>query len=164
MIGDHMLSPTEFLIGSVSEAAGLTLVLPRTGYEFLSIVSGAAETPKVVCLEGSHRFHSFPVKGNAWKGVLIPNIRIEVDESTAFDPAYETHLGALVRKGDRLCIVTIPANGFVYGHEETNLLEQLPAGTESLAAGFLRWMIVIGEGTTRRELKVIDARSDPGSA
>jgi hypothetical protein len=148
-----MLSPAEFFVGSLGDASGLTLVLPRGKYDCTAIVSQAGGTAMVVFLEGQFRFSCFDCTGNdAWKGVLIPNVRLEVDETSAEEDGGP--LGALVRRDTRLVIRTKSEHGV--GAGVTPLLTNLTPGHQGMVAAFTRWCIVIGEGVDKRELKTVD--------
>jgi hypothetical protein len=148
-----MLSPAEFSVGCLGDASGLTLVLPRGKYDCTAIVSQAGGPSMAVFLEGQFQFSTFDCTGNtAWKGVLIPNVTLEVDETSAEESAGP--LGALVRRDTQLMIRTKSERGI--GAGVTPLLTNLPPGHQGMAAAFTRWRIVIGEGVDRRELKIID--------
>jgi hypothetical protein len=148
-----MLSPAEFSVGCLGDASGLTLVLPRSEYDCIAIVSQAGGPSMAVFLEGQFRFFTFDCTSNgAWKGILIPNVRLEVDESSAGDNT--APLGALVRRETQLVIRTKSEHGL--GAGVIPLLTNLPPGRQGMAATFTRWCVVIGEGVDRRELKTID--------
>jgi hypothetical protein len=148
-----MLSPAEFSVGCLGDASGLALVLPRGKYDCTAIVSQAGGPAMAVFLEGQFRFLTFDCTGNeGWKGVLIPNVRLEVDETSAEDNT--APLGALVRRETQLVIRTKSEHGL--GAGAIPLLTNLPPGRQGMAAAFTRWRIVIGEGVDRRELKFVD--------
>lgn len=45
-----MLALSEFSVGDIKQAAGLTLILPRDGYEAAALVSHVPEPPTAVVL------------------------------------------------------------------------------------------------------------------
>ena len=95
-----MLSPQEFSVGFTGDATTLSLLLPRNSYEQPILLSPPQLGGMAVFLEGEHRFLTFPYAGNtAWKGLLIPGIRFEVDEKTAFaQNSFDVPKGTLVRR------------------------------------------------------------------
>jgi hypothetical protein len=148
-----MLSPHEFSVGYISDAVGLTLILPRNKYETCFIVIATAESKIAVVLEGDHRFLSFDCRDNtSWKGLVIPNVTIEVDESSVTDAV---PLGAMVRTGTTLGIKTKLENRM--GGQIVPLVGDLSPCRDTLTAGFVRWHAVIGEGHSKRELRTIEA-------
>jgi hypothetical protein len=121
------------------------------------LVTHASGSPYAVFLTGQHEFAGFECSGSdSWKGLLIPNVSIEVDEDSIFD-AEDIHspLGALVRKHTQLYIVTRTDAGF-RRPMKTPLIGGLPPCRENMAAGFTKWRIFLGEGTTKRELKRVE--------
>ncbi|MCP9625847.1 hypothetical protein NML43_01965 [Rhodopseudomonas palustris] len=148
-----MLAASEFVVGSLADATDLCLVIPRTQYESLVLVSvGTA-----IVLEGGHEFVCFPSAGNAsWKGVIIPEIKIEVDETAMFDAEnWNLPPGAMVRRGAELVMVARDDRGFSRAIQ-CPIVTGLPRCRDNFAAGFARWQVVIGRGQERRILKVID--------
>ena len=150
-----MLSPDEFSIGDVGDAAsGLTLILPRGGRECPMLVTNASGAPHAVFLAGQFGFMSFECANNhAWGGILIPDVAIEVDEHSVTDGAPP---GTLVRSATRLDVITRPEGGFPRPIK-TPLLVGLPPCREGSAAGFAKWKIVLGEGIKKRELMAIES-------
>lgn len=159
-----MLSPGEFSVGCIGDVAtSLSLVLPRGRYEEPMLVTHASGSPYAIFLAGQHQFLGFECSGNdSWKGILIPNVTIEVDEDSIFD-AEDIHspAGTLVRKNTQLYLVTKGDGGF-RGAIRTPLIVDLPSCRQSMAAGFTRWRIFLGEGTTKRELKRIEIGAQGG--
>jgi hypothetical protein len=155
-----MLLPGEFSVGCIGDVAtGLTLVLPRGRYEESMLITHASGSPYAIFLAGQHQFTSFECGGNdSWKGVLIPNASIEVDESSIFDVRdTRTPLGALVREHTQLSLVTRADTGFS-GSVKTPLIGGLPPCRQDMSAGFTNWRIFLGEGTTKRELKRVEIK------
>jgi hypothetical protein len=102
-----------------------------------------------VCLNGEYAFRAFDVDVvNNWKGLVIPEARIEVELGSAFD--YEVNsapLGALLvgYQGARIRVEMKSRRGF-----DENI--DLPLGLNladvsgSLDVGFRKWSFVIGRG------------------
>lgn len=156
-----MLLPGEFTVGCIGDVAtDLTLVLPRGRYEESMLITHASGSPYAIFLTGQHQFVSFGCGGNdSWNGVLIPNVSIEVDESSIFNVRdIRTPLGALIRERTQLSLVTRTDAGF-WGSVKTPLIGGLPPCRQDMAAGFTNWRIFLGEGTTKRELKRIEIKA-----
>ncbi|MGY3146379.1 hypothetical protein ACVWYQ_003378 [Bradyrhizobium sp. USDA 3397] len=158
-----MLSPDEFSVGCLADASGLSLVLPRTKYERGCLVTSAQGSPIAICLDGDHRFWSLPCTNNtAWKGVIIPNVRIELDENTLFDaedryPA----LGVMVRRESELTIVAKGERGSFHGNVHFPVMTGLPPSRENMAAGFSRWNVVLWRGEEKQVLAKVDITVAP---
>lgn len=153
-----MLSPFEFAVGCLTDASGLSLVLPRTKYEHACLVISAAGSPIAICLDGDHRFWSLPCTDNtAWKGVIIPNVAIELDETTLFD-AEERYppLGAMVRRNTELTVVANGGRGSYRGSAHFPVMIDLLPSRENMAAGFTRWSVVLWRGDERRVLTTVE--------
>jgi hypothetical protein len=156
-----MLTPNEFRVGTIGQASGLCLVIPRSKYEQCILLSDALGSRTAVFLDGDYAFRCFTYENNntAWKGLIVPGVRLEVDEASLFDPEDgSAPLGALIRVEDRLHIVARPDDGFLRRRGlDVCIIADLPAGEKGMAAGFGRWCVVLGEGQAKRELKVMDA-------
>lgn len=156
-----MLAASEFTVGALANAEPLSLVLPRTKYEETALVGKTSDGPAVVFLSGSHPFQCFTCADNTtWKGTLIPQVRIEVDETTAFEPdSMMGHIGSVIRTGTQLVIIARSTPTHVYAHV---VLEDGHPSTQGFAAGFSKWQVVIGDGHDKRVLWHCDAskRSD----
>lgn len=155
-----MLSADEFAVGTLAEAAPGTLVLPRTKYEATFLV-GDRSGPIAMFLDGNHQFASFPCKdAENWKGLLVPNVELIVDQTSLFDPDNDrAPLGSVVRGGGYLAITA--KFGDRYGFHDAiriNLRDDLPNSPSGLKAGFLRWQLVLGSGQERRVLFEMDLR------
>lgn len=152
-----MLSPNEFTVGHLGAAtSGLTLILPRGQYDQTILVTQSYGPPYAIFLR-EESFEGFECTGNdAWGGIIIPNVSIEMDETSIFDPQLLTApLGTLVRRSTKLEIVT-QATGRFRQAVKTPLIVGLDACPESMAAGFRRWAVYIGDGKTKRELIRVD--------
>lgn len=144
-----MLASDEFAVGPFASAAPLSLVLPRTQYEVVALIGTIKGTPAAVLLTGQHAFHCFPTTdSHSWKGLIVPKVRIEVDEASLFDPDYGS-LGAVIRQETVLVIRAKTENSFGQTTPVT-LHSGLPAC--ELKAGFSQWQVVIGEGLDKRVL------------
>jgi hypothetical protein len=159
-----VLTAAEFSVGSIGEALGLTLVLPRNKHEHTVLIAHAPGYPAAVVLDGSSLFASFDCTGNTnWKGILIPNVAIEVDEQSVFDPDYDrTPLGTVIRAGTELSITVRPDNTFPRQIVRLPVQAELPPCGEGMAAAFRRWRVVIGEELDKRELKAIEVKPPHG--
>lgn len=154
-----MLAPEEFTVGTFTSAPVGCLILPRNRHEATAIVGLLDETPTAVFLGDRHQFHSFPTAGSQnWSGLIIPNVRIEVDESTAFDPAYgNSSLGAMVRAATQLSIYARTERSFGW-HAAVPVVSNLPAAYGG-GVGFTKWQVVLGAGPEKRILLKIDVQT-----
>ena len=147
-----MLAPHEFTVGSIHGAAPLTLLLPRRDREQTMLIGEFGGAPVTVFLSGDYKFHFFESTNvTDWKGLIIPDVRVEVDENSLFDAACTSApLGSLIRKDTTLGVRVRRERGFDDGAIAT-LYSDLPsAGKEQ--AGFHKWQIVIGTGIDKRIL------------
>jgi hypothetical protein len=147
-----MLAPHEFTVGSVDGAVPLTLLLPRRDREEIMLIGEFKGAPVAIFLSGDYKFHFFETEGAAhWKGLIVPDVRIEVDETSLSDASYTSvPLGSLVRKDTTLGIRVRRERGFDDG-ATADLHSNLPSsGSEE--AGFSKWQIVIGTGADKRVL------------
>ncbi|WP_081162385.1 hypothetical protein [Ensifer aridi] len=156
-----MLSPNEFTIGTLGSAAPLSLILPRTKYEATMLVGHVDKAPAAVFLSGEFAFRYFPSTANdSWRGLIIPGVRVEVDETSVFDPGQTSApLGAAIRTDTRLAI-RVKSEHSLTGSSAVTLHDEL-ASAGDLGAGFTKWQIAIGEGPTKR---VLWQKSDEGEA
>jgi hypothetical protein len=154
-----MLAASEFQVGCLADASGLTLMLPRSKSEHLCLVASMRDSRMAICLDGQHAFVCFECSDNtAWKGILVPGVEIEMDENSAFDPdGYYPLPGTLVRRGKELFVIGKEDGGFRTS-TSVPLLADLPPCKEGTAVGFRRWQIVIGHDESRRALKTIEIK------
>jgi hypothetical protein len=152
-----MLSPNEFSVGCIGDAALLTLVLPRGKYEYPILVTCASGSPFAIFLEGEHRFMTFDCTGNTtWKGLLMPDVKLEVDETSIVDQDQSNvPLGCLVRKGSQLSISARQERGFRSGLMTPLVVDLVPT-RDGMEAAFSRWQIVLGDGIAKRVIKTLD--------
>lgn len=143
-----MLAAHEFTVGTLSDAGPLSLILPRNKYEATVLIGKFKDVPAAVFLENQYAYHFFECADNtSWSGVIIPNVRVEVDETSVSDSG---PLGSLIRKSTTLSIRAKRDGGFDDG--ATVVLHDGLADAGDQRAGFARWQIVIGEGVDKRVL------------
>jgi hypothetical protein len=152
-----MLLPHEFSLDYIGNATGLTLVLPVASNDRACLVTLATGKPSAIIIDEREEFFSFMCENNAhWKGMLIPNVAIELDEITNFDAAeWSPPLGTLVRQRDSLCISAKHEDNFP-AKILVPIITGLPANHANMKVGFKKWQIVIGEGLSKRVLMAPD--------
>lgn len=152
-----MLRPDEFAVGALRDARAPCLLLPRDKYEHAALVV-SPDALIAICLDEDPRsaFRSFACNDNdAWTGLLIPEVTLEVDVSTLFDPNSKGFpLGTLIRQDNQLSISARRGDGF--GDLRVPVQLALGSGTATLSAGFYRWTIGLGSGRDRRVLFTAD--------
>ncbi|MHA6692291.1 hypothetical protein [Devosia sp. A449] len=146
-----MLAPEEFTVGTFHSAPLRSLILPRSKHEAAAIVGILDDAPTVVFLSDQFQFSYFPAAGaENWSGLIVPNVRIEVDETTAFDPGYGKPLGAVIRVDTSLSIYAKTERSF--GRTRAvPLIVNLPAANEG-GVGFTKWQVVLGAGVDKQIL------------
>lgn len=151
-----MLTPEEFTVGTFASAPAGSLILPRSEYEATVIVGLLGDAPTAVFLRD--QFQYFRTAGSEnWSGVIIPEVRVEVDESTAFDPGYgRSPLGAVVRDATELSVRASTERGFG-GSRAVSLVSNLPPTFDG-GVGFTKWQIVLGAGPDKRILLKVDVQ------
>lgn len=155
-----MLFPEEFTVGTFATAVPGSLVLPRTKYEALSLICEGDGEPTAVFLGGAYSFQSFPSGGaDNWKGVIIPDVRVEIDETSLYDPDQNGHaLGVIVRQETKLVIRTKAEHSF---GRSTPVVFQSGLSESKGSAAFTRWQIVVGHGDEKRVLHKVDLGDPP---
>jgi hypothetical protein len=125
-------------------------------HDFSALVSNVNGALTAVVLEGNHQFLAFDCSGNvAWRGAIVPNVSIEVDEGSVIDlDRYDVPRGALIRRSSELCIAAREESGLRTART-IPLIGNLRVGREDGDIGFAAWRIVIGEGHDKRVLKTI---------
>lgn len=155
-----MLLADEFSVGPLADAVPLTLMLPRTQYEHHFLIGGAQDDPVAVCFAESYKYRAFHCAGNdAHKGMLIPNVRIEVDPESVLDATnYDVPLGAIVRLGTTLGVMShVDGQGFAgYSAQVVPLVFGLDPARDGYGVGFRRWAVTLGNGENRRILFEVD--------
>jgi len=159
-----MLSPKEFTVGNLEDAQPLSLMLPRDQFEATLLVGEFDQKVVAVFLDGHLTFRYVDCEDNRnLSGLLIPNVRIEVDETSLVNPqAVPNRLGMIIRNDAGLSICA-RAERITLGMINVDLDTKLPAAS-GLSAGFSRWSVVIGEGRDKRVLKEVNTlREHPAS-
>lgn len=152
-----MLSPEEMRMDYVGKAEGLTLVVPVGRYGDWFLVTTADATPAAIFLEGDQRFVAIDCSDNTnYKGLLIPNVRIEVDETSVYDTVSNyPPPGMVVRHNDGL-FVAASADRMGMRSDLFAVQRGLAASGVNLSAGFSKWQIVLGSAPHQRIFKTID--------
>lgn len=151
-----MFSPDLIVPARLDEATGLSLLLPRSSYEFTFLIAQSDDGHIAIIIDDNEKaFTSFRVEdGNAWKGALLSNLHIEVDEQSLVDPDQQLiPLGTLVREGSSLWIAARPPVASVIGRYLLPLSRDLPVGSPGIRLGFRRWQLVLGDGDDRRVVR-----------
>lgn len=153
-----MLEGAEFFSGSLDDVNGLCLVMPRDrDEEFILAVPGNPRT--AIYLEGRNKFQGFTYTSNdAWQGIIIPNVRIEVDVGSAFNAdSGRAPDGAAIRRVDYLAVAAQirSTDGFM-NQTKVPVASGLQPCAQGCAVGFRKWQIVLGEGQAKRVLRKID--------
>lgn len=153
-----MLEGAEFFSGSLDDVNGLCLVMPRDEHEeFLLVVPGNPRT--AIYLDGRNKFQGFTYTSNdAWQGIIIPNVRIEVDVGSAFNAdTGRAPYGAAIRRVDYLAVAAQirSTDGFM-NQIKVPVTSKLQPCAQGSAVGFHKWQIVLGEGQAKRVLKTFD--------
>lgn len=151
-----MLRANEFVVGTLADATPLSLMLPRSKYEAPCLIGRVEDSPVAIILDGDFKFMLIECAGTtAWKGILVPNVGIEIDETSLCEAeSVRPPAGALLRVDTRLVVGTRGERSI---RSPSVVLERNLAPTHDLNAGFLRWRIVIGDGQDKRVLREIDA-------
>lgn len=150
-----MLSASEFTVGSIGHATPLSLVLPRHEHEETILIAQCQSGPAAFFLSEGQRFKWFESSSNNhWHGLIIPNVRIEVDETSVFDPSRtEARPGTVIRHGTQLVVKAKSLKAF--GGLDPIILEDALEETSSESAGFSRWRVVIGTAEQKRILHTV---------
>ncbi len=162
-----MIEASECFVAPVSMAAegAMTLVLPRSVYERQCLVIMRDGKPTIICLDedaGAGAFFSFQSdEDDNWQGVHIPNVRIELDVSGLCDAQNQSiPVGTMVRTEDKLTL-RVKKEGNYQALGSVTLLEGLPNCAPRQNAYFLKWQIVLGEGSEKRVLHMVDVTPKP---
>lgn len=158
-----MLTGEKFTVGYLADASPTSLILPRAKYEETILVGHVDGNQTAVFLSGQHRFRCFAgAENNTWKGLIISDVQIEVDETSLFDPAAEdTPFGSIIRTDARLAIQARQDSFFGNGTLVT-LHSGLPPARE-LRVGFANWHIVVGQQNSKRVVWSADKLTINGS-
>ena len=157
-----MIDPSECFAASVSAAKDLTLVLPRADYEQPCLIVLNEEKSIAICLAELHqlgRFFAFECeKNDDWKGLHVPGVRIELDETSLHDAqGRSSPRGSMVRFEDKLGLRVQLEGPYHATTSSIVITDGLPACAPQQSACFLRWQIVLGEGEAKRVFMRVDA-------
>lgn len=163
-----MLKPSEFTVGNMANTTGLALSLSRASYEYEALVFSQNDQRLALLLTDRngalHRIVELDGLSELL-GVLIPNVSIELDETSLHDvDGYHPPAGSLIRKGTILGVHSSYVGNRLSGHGGLfTLLSDLPPCDINQSACFLKWQIVLGEGEDKRVLKKVEiASNQPG--
>ncbi len=147
-----MLTVGEFSAGELSTAKPLALLCPIADHDREVLIAGSDDKPIAIILDDEFAFRWFETAGSSeWTGLIIPNLSVEVDETSAFDTRYERcPMGAALRRGCELTICVKGQNGI--GAFYIPLVGDLPSLGEH-AVGFKRWHLVLGEDRRKRIIR-----------
>lgn len=147
-----MLSAKEFTIGTLADAKPGTLVLPKDQEGSAFMIGEINGEACAIFLSGKYVFEGFlSAKVEDYSGIIIPNVSIEIDETSAIDPrAIPAVLGTVIRTkstlGIRAKLDDFSSRRTIVSWE-TNLPE-----IQNQEASFARWQMVLGTGQTKRVL------------
>lgn len=155
-----MLTIDEFSAGDLSTMKPVSLLRPIASHDREVLVAGSDDNPIAVILHDEYAYQWFEAAGSSdWTGLIIPNLRIELDETSAFDARYERPpLGAAMRKASELVICTKQQNGLGTAH--IALINDLPSIGEHRVA-FSRWHLVLGDHIEKRVIRKFDLTPTP---
>ncbi len=147
-----MLSPSEFIVGKVGIATPLSLVLPTSKYEETLLVGQLNDLPMAVFLSGQHKSMFFEAEGNeSWGGLIIPSVRIEIDETSLVDEySSEAPMLSVTRTDTRLVVAASAERSF--GRQIQITLHEGLVSSGGSKATFANWQIVLGEAQDKRVL------------
>ncbi len=151
-----MLTPSEFSVGAIADAEALTLLLPRAKGDEPMLVTTAGPQPVAIFLGENCTFEGFECgTADNWRGLLVPNVQIEIEEASVFDAQREyASYGALVRQGSNLSLAArLQDEHRIHRQHLIPLVTGLATCRGELSAGFRRWRIVLGDGENKRTLR-----------
>lgn len=156
-----MLSPNEFTIGKIEDAKPLSLILPTSKYEETMLVGQSNKAAVAVFLTGHHKALFIESEGNkSWGGLIIPDVRIEIDETSCVD-AYNTDAPFLsVTRIDTRLVVAGKSEGSFGRSTLITLHDNLTSAGEYQAA-FTKWQVVVGEGQNTRVVWSVPDSGNP---
>lgn len=147
-----MLSPSEFTVGKVGNARPLSLILPIKKNEETLLIGQFNGTVVATFLSGQHKSLFFESEGNtSWGGLIIPNVRIEVDETSVVDPHRADAPPLSVTRIDTRFVVTAKCERPFGDSKLVTLHDNLESAGEFQAA-FTKWQIVVGEIQNKRTI------------
>lgn len=157
-----MLDPSEVFVAPICAAREMTLVLPRSEYEHRCLIVTAGEKPIAICLDELQRIGRFLAfecdENDNWKGMHIPGVRIELDETSLHDAEGRyAPRGSMVRVEDRLTLWVELEGQYQTRSHAITIHDKLPPCAPHMSACFMKWQIVLGEGEDKRVLWSADA-------
>lgn len=152
-----MLALDEFGVGAISEASFANLVWPMEDGLSAALVGEVDETPTVVFLQEHDRFEcTESVQLSRKTALIIPNVKIEVDEASAFDPSIaRRRLGVLIIANGNISVVAKRPRPSFGGISSVIVGKKHPE--TRFPAGFTKWQIVVGTESRRRVLLQVEA-------
>ena len=149
-----MIKPSECLVGKLEDASILTFLMPRTSDEETFLIVPEERLQSAIFLGRNHKYKSFDCTNNTtWQGLLIPNVCIELDEDSLFDPGSgNVPIGSLVRVDNCLRICVRPLESRMVLKSYITIINDLSPCAIGYSAGFRKWQIVLGEGLEKRIL------------
>jgi hypothetical protein len=147
-----MLSADEFTVGYLGSAEPTSLVVPRFSPGEAILVGHIDGNPTAAFITGKYANLCFESKGNtSWSGLIVPGVRVEVDEATLFEPSrLDAPFGSIIRLDTRLVVRARRERSF--GDATHVTLQDNLASAGELRAGFTKWQVIIGEGVSKRIL------------
>jgi hypothetical protein len=151
--------------GHVKQVTSLSFIWPRKKRGQKILASPPSLGGYAIFLDGEHEYQAFQyVDNSVWSGVIVPNISIELDLSSAFDDYGQRVGGCITRSGSKLCLNASIRSG-QYGFddcEKVTLIDQLE--NSNLEVHFSRWRILRQVSNDNRvELFSVDRSADPGA-
>lgn len=152
--------PDEIWVGGIASVSELALVLPRQQHDETLLISKSRDACWATLLDpGIDQYHSFQISGDGTnrKGLIVLEIRIEIDQSSFFDTNSQFKVGSMIREKDRLSILALTSGAHGYREAHTvQIMDGLLSCDGGESAGFKRWRIVLGEGERQRILWDVD--------
>jgi hypothetical protein len=160
-------TPNEIWVGAISSLSEVALVLPRSSYEDTLLVTKEGDSCWATFLNpSSYQYHSFEILGDESdrKGLIVPDIKIELDQSSICDNSNNFKMGSMIRESDKLSIVTRSSRpyGSSYGRR-IQILNNLKNCDERESAGYKKWRVILGEGERKRVLWDVDLDHETSS-
>lgn len=145
-----MLSASEFGVGAFKDASPLSIILPRGVREETVLIGSVGNARAAVFLSGRFTHAYFlTAESDNWHGLIVPDVRIEVDENSVFDSGLGSQLGAIIRADTTLSIRAKAERSAA--SSSVTLQTGLPS-IGDYRAGFSRWQVVLGKGLSKRVL------------
>jgi hypothetical protein len=154
------LLANEIWVGGISSVSELALVLPRRKQEETLLISQEGDASWTTFLDhGRYQYHSFQISGEGGgrKGLIVPGIRIELDQASIFDPNRELKLGSMIRDKDKLSILAQVQGAHGFNDEQkVQIVGGLPICDGEESAGYKKWRVVLGGGDRQRVIWQVD--------